>query len=63
MPPWLRNTVILVVLGVWVVVVGAYLVRGELPTPALLGVPGAVVVAVAGIRLGRRKSPDDGGDS
>jgi hypothetical protein len=59
-PPWLRNVVILVVLGVWVVVVAAYLIVGELPTPALLGVPGAVVVAVLGAgRLSRRKPDPD----
>jgi hypothetical protein len=54
--------VILVVLGVWVVVVAAYLIAGQLPSPALLGVPGAVVVAVlGGARLGRKRSagPDD----
>jgi hypothetical protein len=52
MPTSVRVAVVLVVLGVWTIVVGAQLVgfflgKSDLPNVALLGVPGAVVIAVA----------------
>jgi hypothetical protein len=52
MPTSVRVAVVLVVLGVWTLVVGAqtvafFLGRADLPNVALLGVPGAVVLAVA----------------
>lgn len=52
MPTSVRVAVVIVVLGVWTIVVGAQLVgfflgKSDLPNVALLGVPGAVVLAVA----------------
>lgn len=45
-----RNAVLLIVLGVWVIVIAAYLVQGKLPDAALVGIPAAVILA-----LGRRR--------
>jgi hypothetical protein len=54
MPQWLRNLTLLVVLGTWLTVVGFTLYRGELPNAAVLGIPAAVVVALAPpIAIGR----------
>jgi hypothetical protein len=47
MPQWLRNLVMLVVLGGWLAVVTTSLVQGKLPDAAVLGVPAAVVLALA----------------
>lgn len=46
-----RNGVLLLVLTVWVVVIGAYLIRDQLPDAALVGIPAAVILA-----LGRRQT-------
>lgn len=46
----------LTVLGVWVVVMAAYLVRGQLPDAPLLGVPGAVYLALSPSLFGRRQA-------
>ncbi|MEU1810939.1 hypothetical protein [Micromonospora aurantiaca (nom. illeg.)] len=54
MSTWLRNLVMLVVLGTWVGVVIAYLVQGKLPDAALLGIPAAVVLALAPPKFGRQ---------
>lgn len=58
----IRNAVILVVLGVWVVVVGFYLYRNQLPDAPLLGIPGAVWLALHPPRIGRgaAEPPADG---
>lgn len=47
MPQWLRNLVMLVVLSGWLAVVAASLLQGELPDAAVLGVPAAIVLALA----------------
>lgn len=65
MPQWLKNLTMLVVLLAWLTVVGFTLKQGKLPDAAVLGIPAAVVVALAPpIRLGRRdtNSGDDAGD-
>ncbi len=49
-----RTAVLLLVLGVWTVVVAAYLIAGELPDAALVGIPAAVILA-----LGRRRDDAD----
>lgn len=41
-----RTIVLLVVLTVWVVVIGATLVKGALPDVPLLGIPGGVYLAL-----------------
>jgi hypothetical protein len=58
MPQWLRNLVMLVVLGGWLAVVTVSLMQGKLPDAAVLGVPAAVVLALAPPgALSRRKPP------
>ncbi len=52
-----RNGVIIVVLTVWVVVVGAHLTQGKLPDAPLLGIPGAVWLALHPPRIGRGDEP------
>lgn len=59
MPTSVRVAVVLTVLGAWLVVVGAqtvafFLGKAELPNVALLGVPAAVVLAVAPFPSRRR---------
>lgn len=51
-----RNGVILTVLVVWVVVVGATLVQGKLPDAPLLGIPGAVYLALHPPRIGSQQA-------
>lgn len=65
MEPWLRNAVMVVVLVVWAIVVLAYLHAGQLPDAPLLGVPGAVYLALSPNLLRRRakKSSDEDEDS
>lgn len=57
MDSWVRNAVMLVTLGVWAIVMGAYLYRGQLPDAPLLGVPGAVYLALSPSLLSRRSRP------
>lgn len=60
MPQWLKNLVMLVVLIAWLSVVGFSLYKGELPNAAVLGIPAAVVVALAppiAAKRGRRRKP------
>ncbi len=58
MPQWLRNLVMLTVLTAWLAVVTVSLMQGKLPDAAVLGVPAAIVIALAppGI-LTRRRPP------
>jgi hypothetical protein len=42
----IRNSVVVVVLAVWVVVVVATLLQGKIPDAPLLGIPGAVYLAL-----------------
>lgn len=57
MPAWLRNLVMIVGLAVWVAVIAAYLIRDKLPDALLLGVPAALVIALAPPALGRGHAP------
>lgn len=57
MPQWLRNLVMLVVLTAWLAVVTASLVKGELPDAAVLGVPAAIVLALAPPGMLTRRRP------
>ncbi|HEX5543671.1 MAG TPA: hypothetical protein VFX60_19310 [Micromonospora sp.] len=57
MPQWLRNLVMLVVLAAWLAVVIVTLIRGELPDPILLGVPGGLWLALNPPRIGGGGSP------
>lgn len=52
-----RNAVILVVLVVWVTVVGATLLKGQLPDAPILGIPGAIWLALHPPRIGRGDDP------
>jgi hypothetical protein len=51
----IRNAVILVVLTVWVVVIAATLIQGKLPDAPLLGIPGAIWLALHPPKLGREE--------
>lgn len=58
--PWVRNLVLLTAIGGWLAVVAGYLVQGQLPDAPLLGVPGAVYLAMSPPRgLLRRKASAD----
>lgn len=46
MANWVKNTVMLVVLGVWAAVVLTSLFRGTLPDPVTWGIPGGVYFAL-----------------
>ncbi len=52
-----RNLVILVVLIGWAATVGATLLKGQLPDAPLLGIPGAVWLALHPPRIGRGEQP------
>ncbi|MEU7609561.1 hypothetical protein [Micromonospora sp. NPDC049204] len=57
MSTWVRNLAMLVGLGGWSAVVIAYLFQGKLPDAILMGVPGALVLALAPpISIGRSRS-------
>jgi len=54
-PQWLKTLVMLVVLLAWLAVVTVTLLRGQLPDAAVLGIPAAVVIALAPpVAIGRR---------
>lgn len=56
MPQWLRNLVMLATLGAWLAVVGFTLYQGKLPDAAVLGIPAAIVIALAPpIAIGRSR--------
>jgi hypothetical protein len=59
MPQWLRTLVMLVTLTAWLTVVAAFLLQGKLPDAALLGVPAAIVLALAppGVLTRKRTRP------
>lgn len=56
----IKNLVMLVTLVVWVAVIVAYLAQGQLPDAVLLGVPGAIYLALSPTLPGRRRSTSDG---
>lgn len=57
MPDWLKTCALVVVLSGWLATVVAYLVQGKLPDAATLGVPAAVVIALAPpITIGRGRA-------
>jgi len=43
---WVKNTVMLVVIGVWAAVVIVSLFRGILPDPVTWGIPGGIYFAL-----------------
>jgi hypothetical protein len=62
--PWVRNLVMLTALAGWAAVVAGYLVQGQLPDAPLLGVPGAVYLAMSPQLLRRRpRNEPDSEDS
>lgn len=62
LPSWVRNLVILIAMGGWAATIAGYLLQGKLPDAAILGVPGAVYLAMSPNlpSIGRR--PKSGGD-
>lgn len=66
MPGWIRNTTMIVGLTGWAATIIAYLVQGEFPGAALLGIPGGLYLAIGpGLPSlpGRRRTPSAGGES
>ncbi|MER7280429.1 hypothetical protein ABT369_38930 [Dactylosporangium sp. NPDC000244] len=62
--PWLRNLVMITTLTGWAAVVAGYLAQGKLPDAPLLGIPGAVYLAMSPPTIRRRgKRTDDEDDS
>ncbi len=59
--PWVRNLVMLTALAGWAAVIAGYLVKGQLPDAPLLGVPGAVYLAMSP-QLLRRRPRGEAGD-
>lgn len=61
MPEWLKAVFVIVFLGGWLVTVAATLIKGNLPDATLLGVPAAVVIALAPpVTIGRNRGNDTG---
>ncbi len=61
MPEWLKALFMIVGLGGWLATIVATLLRGELPDPTLLGIPAALVIALAPpitIGRGNDREPD-----
>lgn len=57
MPDWMKTLVLIIGLGGWLATVVASLVQGKLPDPATLGVPAALVLAVAPpVTIGRGRA-------
>ncbi len=53
----IRNLVIIVVLIGWVATVGTTIAKGQIPDAPLLGIPGAVWLALHPPRIGRGNEP------
>lgn len=74
MPDWLKTLALIIGLGGWLATVIVSLVQGELPDPTTLGIPAALVIAIAPpVTIARRRAaqrqrrrpaptPDDGTD-
>lgn len=61
MPEWLKALFMIVGLGGWLATVVATLIRGDLPDATTLGIPAALVIALAPpITLGRNRGNGDG---
>jgi hypothetical protein len=63
-PQWLKNLTMLVVLLTWLAVVAVTLYQGKLPDAPVLGIPAAVVLALAppgalSLRRNRNRSQGD----
>lgn len=54
MANWVKNTVMLVVLGVWATVVLTSLIRGTAPDPVTWGIPGGVYFALNPVLPGKK---------
>lgn len=60
MPEWLKVLFVIIVLGGWLATVVATLMKGELPDATILGIPAALVIAVAPpFTIGRRQGTTD----
>lgn len=56
MPDWLKTLALIVGLGGWLATVVATLMQGKLPDAATLGIPAALVIALAPpITIGRSR--------
>lgn len=53
----IRNLVIILVLIGWVATVGTTIIKGQIPDAPLLGIPGAVWLALHPPRIGRGGEP------
>lgn len=60
MPEWLKSLFMIVGLGGWLATVVVTLWRGELPDATTLGVPAALVIALAPpVTIGRNRANDE----
>lgn len=58
MPDWLKILTLIISLSGWLATVVMTLSQGKLPDAATLGIPAALVIALAPpIRIGRRRAP------
>lgn len=48
MPTWLKVLTVLITLPVWILVVVSTLIRGEIPSPAMMAIPAGVIIATSG---------------
>lgn len=57
MPDWLKTLALIVGLGGWLATVTVSLLQGKLPDPTTLGIPAALVIAIAPpVTIGRRRA-------
>lgn len=57
MPDWMKTLVLIIGLGGWLATVAVSLFQGKLPDAATLGIPAALVIAIAPpITIGRGRA-------
>lgn len=60
MPEWLKAIFMIVGLGGWLATVVVTLMQGKLPDPTTLGIPAALVIALAPpFRIGRSRDENE----
>ena len=61
MPEWLKTLVMIIGMGGWLGTVVVSWVKGQMPDAATLGIPAALVIALAppGSKLWRRRGNED----
>lgn len=62
MPVWVKVVTVLTTLPVWCTVVAVSLAKGQIPSPAIMGVPAAIIIATSGSELLRSRHHHKDGD-